>query len=129
MLQVRRNDLLLYAERGDAGGPAMTWSMFAINWLDLGDLNKAADNFHRAYSLYRRTPFNVSMAADNLHRAYSLYRRTPFNVSMAADSNSFVDFFFPFCSVSVWMQFIIELCTARGALFLCEVRALPKRHY
>ena len=84
MLQVRRNDLLLYAERGDAGGPAMTWSMFAINWLDLGDLDKAADNFHRAYSLYRRTPFNVSMAAD---------------------SNFFVDFFFffflPFCGVSV----------------------------
>ena len=66
----------------------MTWSMFAINWLDLGDLDKAADNFHRAYSLYRRTPFNVSMAADNFHRSYSLslYRRTPFNVSMAADN-------------------------------------------
>ena len=36
-IQVRYNDLKLYEERTDPDGPAMTHSMFAIGWLDLGE--------------------------------------------------------------------------------------------
>ncbi|KAK7482442.1 hypothetical protein BaRGS_00026259, partial [Batillaria attramentaria] len=57
--EVRRNDLELYADRGDPNGPAMTWSMFTINWLDLANLEMAAENFNKSYSFYRRRPFNT----------------------------------------------------------------------
>ena len=48
----------------------MTWSMFAINWLELGDFKKAAYNFNKSYALYRRLPFNVSLAAANDHKYF-----------------------------------------------------------
>nr|KAG5696162.1 hypothetical protein BaRGS_026521 [Batillaria attramentaria] len=61
MLQVHRNDMELYSQRVIFNGPAMTWSMVAINWLDLGEMDKAEENFHKSYSLYRRKPFNAIM--------------------------------------------------------------------
>lgn len=57
--EVRQNDLNLYEERSDVNGPAMTWSMYAINWLDLGDVEKAADMFSKSYTKYTRMPFNT----------------------------------------------------------------------
>eukprot|EP00066_Takifugu_rubripes_P004399 XP_003967747.1 PREDICTED: acid trehalase-like protein 1 isoform X2 [Takifugu rubripes] len=40
-LEVRKNDLEVYEPVTDPNGPAMTWSMFAIGWLELGDTEKA----------------------------------------------------------------------------------------
>ena len=45
--QVRRNDLTIYQKATTSGGPAMTWGMFAINWLDLGEEGQAAPMFLR----------------------------------------------------------------------------------
>ncbi|XP_064618456.1 uncharacterized protein LOC135482416 [Liolophura sinensis] len=56
---VRQNDLEVYEMVTHPGGPAMTWGMFAIGWLELGNEEKAADTFHRSYSLYTREPFKI----------------------------------------------------------------------
>ncbi|XP_057693026.1 protein-glucosylgalactosylhydroxylysine glucosidase isoform X2 [Corythoichthys intestinalis] len=39
--EIRRNDLEAYEIATDPHGPAMTWSMFAIGWLELGKAEKA----------------------------------------------------------------------------------------
>lgn len=39
------NDLLIYERLTDPHGPAMTWSMFAVNWLAIQDFNKANKAF------------------------------------------------------------------------------------
>uniref|UniRef100_A0A3Q0R8C7 Protein-glucosylgalactosylhydroxylysine glucosidase n=1 Tax=Amphilophus citrinellus TaxID=61819 RepID=A0A3Q0R8C7_AMPCI len=39
--EVRRNDLDAYEPVTDPHGPAMTWGMFAIGWLELGEAEKA----------------------------------------------------------------------------------------
>ncbi|XP_046585029.1 protein-glucosylgalactosylhydroxylysine glucosidase-like [Haliotis rubra] len=49
--QVLKNDLTIY-EKATPGGPAMTWGIFTINWLELGDKVKAD-------SLFQRTILNV----------------------------------------------------------------------
>ncbi|KAK3591601.1 hypothetical protein CHS0354_013784 [Potamilus streckersoni] len=54
---VRKNDLVMY-EKVTPGGPAMTWGMFAIGWLELGDSKKADDLFRRQL-LNAQAPFNV----------------------------------------------------------------------
>ena len=59
-IQVRYNDLKLYEERTDPDGPAMTHSMFAIGWLDLGENKKAEKPFLRNYENIRG-PFRVSL--------------------------------------------------------------------
>lgn len=41
-------------------GPAMTWSMFSINYLDVGLTTKAADYFEKAYTNYVRPEFKVN---------------------------------------------------------------------
>jgi protein-glucosylgalactosylhydroxylysine glucosidase len=56
---VRRNDLLAYESLTRPDGPAMTWSMHSIGFLDLGDFNKAEQLFRRSYETYVRPPFNV----------------------------------------------------------------------
>ena len=45
--EVKRNDLTIYEKATTNQGPAMTWGMFAINWLDLHDEAKAAPMFLR----------------------------------------------------------------------------------
>ncbi|XP_019132727.2 protein-glucosylgalactosylhydroxylysine glucosidase isoform X1 [Larimichthys crocea] len=39
--EVRRNDLEAYEPITDPQGPAMTWGMFAIGWLELGEAERA----------------------------------------------------------------------------------------
>jgi len=47
---VRRADLEWYAAITDAGGPAMTWSMHAIGYVELGDPASAAPLFNRSFA-------------------------------------------------------------------------------
>jgi hypothetical protein len=58
--QVRRNDLLTYEPLTRDDGPAMTWSMHAIGFLELKDFDSAEKLFQRSYETYVRKPFNVS---------------------------------------------------------------------
>ncbi|XP_033150831.1 LOW QUALITY PROTEIN: protein-glucosylgalactosylhydroxylysine glucosidase [Drosophila busckii] len=53
-----RNDLDYYANVTRESGPAMTWSMFAINYLDTFD-PRADDYFKRGYESYVRPEFKV----------------------------------------------------------------------
>eukprot|EP01114_Cavostelium_apophysatum_P022690 TRINITY_DN8295_c0_g1_i1.p1 TRINITY_DN8295_c0_g1~~TRINITY_DN8295_c0_g1_i1.p1 ORF type:complete len:699 (+),score=116.92 TRINITY_DN8295_c0_g1_i1:246-2342(+) len=55
---VRYNDLVYYSNRTDPNGPAMTWGMHAIAWLELGHYENAADIFARSYANIQ-PPFNV----------------------------------------------------------------------
>jgi len=57
-LAVRQNDLDFYAKVTDPNGPAMTWGMAAIGYLDVGDLTNAAVNFERSYANIK-APFNI----------------------------------------------------------------------
>ncbi len=57
--EIRRNDLLTYERLTRTSGPAMTWSMHSIGFLDLNDFDKADENFQRSYASYVRAPFNV----------------------------------------------------------------------
>jgi len=62
--EVRRSDLAYYSDRTDAHGPAMTWGMHAIGYLDTGDLTSAAqfldmsfqDNMHLPLHVWTETP-------------------------------------------------------------------------
>lgn len=58
--EIRRNDLLSYEPLTRDDGPAMTWSMHSIGFLELGDFDKAQQLFKRSYETYVRAPFNVS---------------------------------------------------------------------
>ena len=49
----------LYEERTDSNGPAMTHSMFAIGWLELGDKDRAEKPFLKNFQNIRG-PFKVS---------------------------------------------------------------------
>lgn len=55
----RRNDLNFYVHATRESGPAMTYSMFAINYLDIGDVKDANEMLGRSYKPYIRQPFNV----------------------------------------------------------------------
>jgi trehalose/maltose hydrolase-like predicted phosphorylase len=46
---VRKNDLDYYQTVTDQNGPAMTWSMFAMNYGDIGEDDTAASFFSRGY--------------------------------------------------------------------------------
>merc|ERR1711972_550554 len=46
----RRADLEYYAERTDANGPAMTWGMHAVGFLEVGDFAQAASFFNRSFA-------------------------------------------------------------------------------
>ncbi|MFT7806964.1 acid trehalase-like protein 1 isoform X1 [Arapaima gigas] len=56
--QVRKNDLEVYAAVTDPKGPAMTWGMFALGWLELGDVDKAEDQLNKCFSNIQE-PFQV----------------------------------------------------------------------
>ena len=53
----RRNDLEKYESVTDPGGPAMTWGMFAVGYLELGDTDRAVELFQRSYQPYYHHPF------------------------------------------------------------------------
>jgi hypothetical protein len=57
--EVKRNNLLIYEPLTRADGPAMTWSMHSIGFIELGDFDKAEQLFRRSYETYVRSPFNV----------------------------------------------------------------------
>jgi trehalose/maltose hydrolase-like predicted phosphorylase len=57
--EVRRNDLLVYEPLTRPDGPAMTWSMHSIGFIESGDFDKAEQLFRRSYETYVRPPFNV----------------------------------------------------------------------
>lgn len=56
---VRRNDLEYYAARTDPGGPAMTWSMFAVGWLEAGNFSMAEKMLNLSFIPHLIPPFNV----------------------------------------------------------------------
>lgn len=41
------NDLSFYDPITDPNGPAMTWAMFAVGWINVGDYNRSASHFQR----------------------------------------------------------------------------------
>jgi hypothetical protein len=58
--EIKRNNLLAYEPLTSPNGPAMTWSMHSIGFLDLNDFDKADQHFQRSYATYVQPPFNVS---------------------------------------------------------------------
>jgi trehalose/maltose hydrolase-like predicted phosphorylase len=54
----RSNDLKYYESVTDDGGPAMTWAMSAVAYLEIGDPDTAALRFARGYA-NAQAPFNV----------------------------------------------------------------------
>ncbi|XP_043561994.1 protein-glucosylgalactosylhydroxylysine glucosidase isoform X4 [Chiloscyllium plagiosum] len=55
---VRKNDLVMYEGVTAQDGPAMTWSMFAIGWLELKNVSQAQHQFSKCYS-HIQEPFKV----------------------------------------------------------------------
>lgn len=55
----RRNDLETYEKVTRATGPAMTWSMFAINYLEIGETEKADRHFRNGFQNYLQEPFLI----------------------------------------------------------------------
>ena len=53
----RKNDLETYEAVTDPGGPAMTWGMYAIGYLELGQEERAGDLFRKSYQPYYHPPF------------------------------------------------------------------------
>ncbi|KAH0621050.1 hypothetical protein JD844_022060 [Phrynosoma platyrhinos] len=48
--EVRRNDLEMYEPVTDPQGPAMTWSMFAVGWLELKETKRAQHQLSKCFS-------------------------------------------------------------------------------
>ncbi|NWU72359.1 PGGHG glucosidase, partial [Pterocles burchelli] len=48
--EVRRNDLETYEPVTDPHGPAMTWSMFAVGWLELREVQRARSQLEKCFS-------------------------------------------------------------------------------
>ncbi|XP_039519090.1 protein-glucosylgalactosylhydroxylysine glucosidase-like [Pimephales promelas] len=62
--EVRRNDLDAYEAVTDPLGPAMTWGMFALGWLELGEAEKAQKLLQKCFKNIQK-PFQVwSESAD-----------------------------------------------------------------
>ncbi|XP_051739332.1 protein-glucosylgalactosylhydroxylysine glucosidase isoform X2 [Ctenopharyngodon idella] len=62
--EVRRNDLQAYEVVTDPLGPAMTWGMFALGWLELGEPEKAQKLLQKCFRNIQK-PFQVwSESAD-----------------------------------------------------------------
>ncbi|XP_030055381.1 protein-glucosylgalactosylhydroxylysine glucosidase [Microcaecilia unicolor] len=47
--EIQRNDLEIYEAITDPGGPAMTWSMFAVGWMQLKEIQKAQNLLKKCY--------------------------------------------------------------------------------
>ncbi|XP_069660528.1 protein-glucosylgalactosylhydroxylysine glucosidase isoform X2 [Haliaeetus albicilla] len=48
--EVRRNDLEMYEPITELDGPAMTWSMFAVGWLELKEVQRAQSQLNKCFS-------------------------------------------------------------------------------
>lgn len=55
----RENDMKLYANATRSSGPAMTFSIYAINYLDVNDEPKANEMLKKSFEPHVRRPFNV----------------------------------------------------------------------
>jgi trehalose/maltose hydrolase-like predicted phosphorylase len=53
----KRNDLLFYDNVTRETGPAMTWGVHTIGFLDIQDQVEAAKYFERSYNVYTHQPF------------------------------------------------------------------------
>eukprot|EP00981_Chlorochromonas_danica_P008125 scaffold2028_cov181-Ochromonas_danica.AAC.3 len=62
--EIRKNDLEYYSIRTDSNGPAMTWGMHSIGYLDLSDYTQAAKYFNMSFQ-------------DNLHSPLQVWTETP----------------------------------------------------
>lgn len=60
---VQKNDLIYYQDRIAEGGPAMTWAMHTIGWLDLNEPKRAAELFARSFA--------------NSHKPFGVWTETP----------------------------------------------------
>eukprot|EP00041_Stephanoeca_diplocostata_P009558 m.148036 g.148036 ORF g.148036 m.148036 type:complete len:892 (+) comp17789_c0_seq1:131-2806(+) len=58
-VDVLANDLTWYEPHTDAGGPAMTWAIFAIGWFNTGNYTRAQEKFRRGFDPNVRPPFMV----------------------------------------------------------------------
>lgn len=76
---VQRADLEYYSERTDHNGPAMTWGMHAIGFLDLQDFTSAAKYFNMSFQ-------------DNLHAPLQVWTETVSQYSLS-DSHDQSDSF------------------------------------
>ncbi|NXW67066.1 PGGHG glucosidase, partial [Hirundo rustica] len=56
--EVRRNDLEMYEPVTDPAGPAMTWSMFAVGWLELKEVQRARSQLEKCFGNITE-PFKV----------------------------------------------------------------------
>ncbi|KAM3609247.1 uncharacterized protein V6R79_011816 [Siganus canaliculatus] len=56
--EIRRNDLEAYEPVTDPHGPAMTWGMFAIGWLELGEAERAQQLLEKCFANIQG-PFQV----------------------------------------------------------------------
>jgi hypothetical protein len=56
--QVRRNDLLWYSKVTDPQGPAMSWAMFSIGFVELNEMDTAAAYFNSSFT-NAQAPFDV----------------------------------------------------------------------
>jgi len=57
-LRDRRKDLEYYAPQTDPEAPCMSWSMYLVGYLDVGDMEGAAANFERSFA-NSHAPFYV----------------------------------------------------------------------
>lgn len=55
----RKNDLLIYENVTRENGPAMTWAMHTVGFLELEDEEKSSALFNKSYQPYMREPFKV----------------------------------------------------------------------
>jgi protein-glucosylgalactosylhydroxylysine glucosidase len=56
---LQRSNLDYYSDRTDANGPAMTWGMHSIGYLDLDDVNLAARYFNQSFQDNLQLPLQV----------------------------------------------------------------------
>jgi protein-glucosylgalactosylhydroxylysine glucosidase len=69
-MSTRKNDLRIYENSTRKNGPAMTFSMFAVNYLDIEDYQHANTMLNKSFIPYIRKPFNIwSEVANNLDGA------------------------------------------------------------
>ena len=64
--QVRHNDLDYYERLTNPNGPAMTHAMFAIGWLEVGEIKKADGAFLKNYDNIQG-PFKVETRKILIH--------------------------------------------------------------
>jgi trehalose/maltose hydrolase-like predicted phosphorylase len=68
---VRRADLDYYSTVSDENGPAMTWGMHAVGYIELGDDSKAASFFNRSFANQKVHPLIVFSSIRTLNNFFN----------------------------------------------------------